>query len=91
MDGRIEIAVDGRRLCVVTFSRGGPGSELPDVDVIYEVYHCDEDFMSSTPILVGPLSSTRTDTREAIELTREERRKVQTEAARVARGDLVEW
>jgi hypothetical protein len=80
-----ENTADYRTLIKVSFDRESPNpARSPTVEVVFE-YIPGEDFtLEVNPILLVPLSVTRSDTREPMVLTDDERRLVFQEAASYA-------
>ena len=78
---KIRAAADRRRTISLTFERESPDSDSPTVEVIYQIQATDgSPFGNETSVLVF-LSATRTDTREPVTLTDDERQVVLRMAA----------
>lgn len=73
--------VDGRQTVSLTFERESPESDSPTIEVIYEVQETMSGPFGGTAFVLNFLSSTRTDTREPIALTDDERRNANRRAA----------
>ena len=71
----LDRTADGQRLAKVLFTPQGPNpAKEPDVEVVFEVTSVSAAHLDGNPYaVVGPLSCTRTDTRENYRLTREQR------------------
>ena len=68
-----ERATDGRQLIRVTFERQTPNADAPCIEAVYEVNYPEEFCLADDTVVLIPISVTRTDTRECITLTGEER------------------
>ena len=91
----VEVAADGRRVIRVVFTPQVPNpAAQSDVEVIFEVLRPEEMYVEGVPYAVlGPLSSTLVDTREAYALSQPQQRAVAI-AALGAVGEaegLTEW
>jgi len=65
----------GKRLAKVVFQPQGPNpAKEPDIEVVFEMKKLDAVHLDAEPYgVIGPLSCTRTDTREHYRLTEEQR------------------
>ena len=81
----VEKAIDKRTLIKTYLSRETPEKDGPEIEVVFHL-RFSEDFRLADPhpgILIQ-LSATRTDTREAVLLTEEEKREVEEAAGEKA-------
>ena len=77
-----DTATCGRTLIRVTFERESPEADTPTIEVVFEFYLVGR-LVDDTRVLLL-LSSTRTDTRESVVLTEDERKAVFEKAAEFA-------
>lgn len=82
---QVQESTDGRKIVIVVFTPQVPNpASQADIEVVFEVQRADAAHLDQDPIgLVGPLSCTRTDTREVHTLSKPQR-KVVVDAALVA-------
>lgn len=81
MQAKIKHSGNNRTLVSVTFQRmedDGPGIEI---EMVYAAYWPEDFTLTSNPLILTPLSVTRTDTRTTVEITPGETRLAMTEAA----------
>jgi hypothetical protein len=69
MNAVIKNSEDHRTLVAVTFRRRSEEGEGPELEVIYHLHWPNDFTLTSNPIVLTPLSVTRTDTRQGVELT----------------------
>ena len=91
MHTKIEKATDGRKLARVRFQRQSPDADSPVIEVIYWLYWPEDFTLKGDPYVLYFLSATRTDTREAIQLTDEETAAVMEAAVIRASTEVQEW
>jgi|SaaInlLV_10m_DNA_3_1039740.scaffolds.fasta_scaffold10711_2 hypothetical protein len=73
MRATYERAADKRRLIRVMFERQTPDASAPVIEAVYEVKYPEDNFICDDTAVLIPLSVTRTDTKETVVLTDEER------------------
>jgi len=78
---RIQQAADGRQIVSVIFERESPEADSPTIEVIYEIQETTGGPFDGSTFVLTFLSATRTDTREPIRLSEDERRAVNSRAA----------
>lgn len=78
-------SVDKEWLVHVVFERDGPEANTPHIEVVYEI-HFPETYTLTDPLpcVLSIRSVTRTDTRESVDLTRDERRLADLKASEFA-------
>jgi len=73
-------STDGRLIVTALWERSTPEADAPMLEATYEVEFSD-DFTKNEARFLVPLSVTRTDTRETVELSDAEMREVRREVA----------
>lgn len=73
---KYDVTTDGRKTLMMRFERETPESDSPVVEVIYEVTDSEVSLFTDPVSVLVLLSATRTDTREPVTLTVNERRQV---------------
>lgn len=91
MQAQVDVATDKRRLVRVSFTRQSPDADSPTVEVVYRLYWPEDFTLQGEPYVLYFLSSTRTDTREHIQLTDEEIDAVMETAVVRAATECQEW
>lgn len=78
---RRSTATDGRHFLSLVFERESPDASAPYIEVVYLIQNPDDDPFEEKPPVLLFLSATRTDTREAVQLTEDEIRELIQAAA----------
>lgn len=81
---KFDATTDGRKTIALRFERESPESDSPVIEVVYEIERSESNPLEEEVVVLVFLSATRTDTRESVKLSRDERRQVvQTAAAKI--------
>lgn len=85
-----EQSVDNEDLVVVVWEREDAAANTPTIEARFKVYSPDWDDPKKKLVTLELLSTTRTDTRESITMTVEEKREIHRLAHDYASGDIDE-
>jgi hypothetical protein len=88
---KVDTTADKRRLVHVQFTRQSPDADAPTIEVVYRLYWPEDFTLKADPYVLYFLSSTRTDTREPMQLTDEEVDAVMEAAVVRAATECQEW
>jgi len=91
MKARHETTFDKRTIVSVLFERESPEADSPTIEVVFLIHFPESFELDSDSKVLFHLSTTRTDTRERIDLTEEELKAVMHAAGEHAAGLAHDW